>query len=873
MRHPHVPHLPPALQRLRRPITLATLCVGAWLPLAAHAASVDLVTNIEPATSAQAQTYVPYDLQVRFANIVGTATNATGAIVLPAQLSNVQLTADSANGSFCQPASAFTPVPTGTTAGGETMSAKFASLAVGQTCQYKLTVTPMAAGTAYPMKSTMAVGAGDTEIRPDTNASENPFALTNVAVSLAMDKRITSATTLQPNGDYLVADPSKVDFEVTYTNTSTVAVSLGGTNSQWIDWEGPYSAQIQPTAGTFSNYVCTSSVASSGICGAITSIAAGATNPATGVYLFQSNFNNEAIQPGEKVTIKYSRSFTPPSCGDAKIGDTSTWNLSSSNIAPTWTTNTTDNSSQTGNARVVFLVRSNPNVVCTPENLAWTGTKKLVSVSGNKATYAVSLDLTGANAPHSDMLFQLYDTVKLANGVTPMSSPSGSAVMSMRWTSCQKTGADTGDCLPGITNAVVQTDQANFTPASSVFLTMKNGVRADLTLELEYKTLPNFQCMQQTDTAWNTIGFTVSKLSGGDYVYTPDYLAVDEKTPVPILASSPYCVNLAVSKSVSPMLVKSPTDLITTKLTFRNNSSAYGPKSVDSVTGTNLLGSTYQIQSASCTTVSGTATVPSGSLVGNISTSNNLFSVPITNMATGAVVECTLTGFQTHAGSYNNPATIALAAPTGKLADGTTVTVKDVLAQDDIAAVNYMAAGVQVTLTKAVSPTTAVKPGDTLTYTVTAANTLTDPANGTVVRDSLPAAMADYSWTCTASGGASCPNPASGSGGKGGAAINEKIAIFPPGAQVVYTITGTVNAGTTDTSISNTAYVDLPNSFASCGPDNTAGPCQATVTNPITTTTTGTSPAPIPSNTPWGLALLAVLMGCLAWRQQRALRR
>ena len=68
------------------------------------------------------------------------------------------------------------------------------------------------------------------------------------------------------------------------------------------------------------------------------------------------------------------------------------------------------------------------------------------------------------------------------------------------------------------------------------------------------------------------------------------------------------------------------------------------------------------------------------------------------------------------------------------LDDGTAVTVKDVLAQDDSAAVNYMAAGVQVTLAKAVSPAGPVKPGDTLTYTVTAANTLTDSANGTVVR-------------------------------------------------------------------------------------------------------------------------------------------
>ena len=878
MRPPHVPHPPPSTRPIHRALALATLCVGTWLPLAAQAATVDLVTNIEPASATAAQTYVPFDLRVRFANIVGTASNATGSVVLPAQLSNVQLTAASGNGAYCLAASSFAPVPTGATTGGETMSARFASLAVGQTCEYQLRVTPMAAGTAYPMKSTMQVGAGDTEERPDTNNSENPFTLTNTAVTLEIDKRITTPTTAQANGTLLVADPSNVGFEVHYRNTSTVAIALGGTSSQWIDWEGSYSAQIKPTASTFSGFSCTSSVAGSGICAALTQ-----NTPAAGTdfYVFDSAFTNQVMQPGEDIKITYTRSYTPPSCGSAEMENTSTWNLDSSNITPQWSTNTADNTPQTGNARVVFALPA--NAACPPQPLVWKGSKSLQSVSGNKATYLLSIDLTDPSnsaltAPRDAMEFQLFDVVKLVYGATPIASPSGSAVMSMRWIACQKTGAVTADCMSELhirgNNLDAQIDQPRFTPSSSIFIPMKTGVRAELTLELEYKTLPNFQCLQQTDANWNSVGFTVHKTdTTGNYVYDPAYQYSQDGTAVPILASSPYCVNLAVSKSVSPMLVKSPSDLITTTLTFRNNSATYGPKTIDQVVGTNLLGATYQLQSASCTTASGNATVPTGSLVGNVSTANNLFSVPITNMERGAVVVCTLTGYQTRAGSYRNPATIALGSPTGVLDDGTPVTVKDVLAQDDSAAVNYMAAGVQVTLAKAVSPTGAVKPGDTLTYTVTAANTLTDSANGTVVRDSLPAAMTDYSWTCTASGGASCPNAASGSGGKGGSAINDTIAIFPPGGKVVYTVTGTVNAGTTDTSISNTAYVDLPNSFASCGPDNTAGPCQATVTNPITTTTTGTSPAPIPSNTPWGLALLAVLMGGLAWRQQRALRR
>ena len=86
----------------------------------------------------------------------------------------------------------------------------------------------------------------------------------------------------------------------------------------------------------------------------------------------------------------------------------------------------------------------------------------------------------------------------------------------------------------------------------------------------------------------------------------------------------------------------------------------------------------------------------------------------------------------------------------------------------------------------------------------------------------VAAGIAALSWSCAASGGAVCPN-ASGSG-----ALNETIATFPGGAQLIYTLTATVSA-TPPPSSTNTASLSPP-AGAVCEPDDTAPPCTAAVT-------------------------------------------
>jgi len=88
-------------------------------------------------------------------------------------------------------------------------------------------------------------------------------------------------------------------------------------------------------------------------------------------------------------------------------------------------------------------------------------------------------------------------------------------------------------------------------------------------------------------------------------------------------------------------------------------------------------------------------------------------------------------------------------------------------------------------------------PGEALTYTITVANAGPDTATSTAVTDTFPSAFTGASWTCVASGGASCAPSGSGP-------ISQTVDI-PAGGQVVYSVSGTVAQGTTGV-LTNTAH-------------------------------------------------------------------
>jgi len=93
--------------------------------------------------------------------------------------------------------------------------------------------------------------------------------------------------------------------------------------------------------------------------------------------------------------------------------------------------------------------------------------------------------------------------------------------------------------------------------------------------------------------------------------------------------------------------------------------------------------------------------------------------------------------------------------------------------------------------------------GDTLIYTITVSNAGPAVSPSTTVVDVFPAQVLDVTWTCAASGGASCA--ATGSG-----MIADNVGL-PSGSEVTYTVTGTIADGTTGTvTNSATAVVGAP---------------------------------------------------------------
>lgn len=133
-----------------------------------------------------------------------------------------------------------------------------------------------------------------------------------------------------------------------------------------------------------------------------------------------------------------------------------------------------------------------------------------------------------------------------------------------------------------------------------------------------------------------------------------------------------------------------------------------------------------------------------------------------------------------------------------------------------------------------------VSPGGTVTWVVTIVNNGPADGGGSVFTDPVPAAITSVSWTCAASNGAACPN-ASGTGNN----INQTIAVFPPGGQLVYTITGTVpTAGGTFTNVATITPTAIPGASAVSA----------------TAVTLGQLPVAVPVDARWALAMLCALL-------------
>ncbi len=147
--------------------------------------------------------------------------------------------------------------------------------------------------------------------------------------------------------------------------------------------------------------------------------------------------------------------------------------------------------------------------------------------------------------------------------------------------------------------------------------------------------------------------------------------------------------------------------------------------------------------------------------------------------------------------------------------------------------------------------------GGTVIYTVRVANAGSVVATDVTISDPLPAGIASFAWTCTGSGGATCPN-ASGNG-----AIMELVSSIPVGGELVYTISATLDANPPAT-IVNVVQVSAPADTV-CLPDNAPPPCDAGVSVAVV----GGEPVAAPVNSYWMLLLMVMLLGGMAVGRRR----
>ncbi len=127
--------------------------------------------------------------------------------------------------------------------------------------------------------------------------------------------------------------------------------------------------------------------------------------------------------------------------------------------------------------------------------------------------------------------------------------------------------------------------------------------------------------------------------------------------------------------------------------------------------------------------------------------------------------------------------------------------------------VDTLARVADLSITKTDSAATAT-PGTSVSYQIVAANDGPSDISGALVADTPPADLSGVTWSCTATGGASCANSS------GLVAIDELVDL-PVGSSVTFTLTGTLNASSA-APVANTATIGEPVGVTDPNPSNNA---------------------------------------------------
>ncbi|MFB0534056.1 MAG: OmpL47-type beta-barrel domain-containing protein, partial [Anaerolineae bacterium] len=245
---------------------------------------------------------------------------------------------------------------------------------------------------------------------------------------------------------------------------------------------------------------------------------------------------------------------------------------------------------------------------------------------------------------------------------------------------------------------------------------------------------------------------------------------VDTSPPQTFIITVRTAADLVVTKQAKPEPAVPGQDTITYTVVVSNP----GPSSITGVTLTDDFPAEVDSPTWTCTGVA----CPSGSGSGHLNETLNLpENSVVTYTITGTVAPSATSLVNT--ASVNNPA-----YETNPGDNSATVTTT-------------LTPETDLSISK--SSERAGLAGTPITYTIVVRNAGPSDAYGATVSDSVPAGVSGFTWSCTASGGATCSGSGSGD-------INDTVNVSVGGV-VTYTVNGTV---TTDDPIINTASVTAP---------------------------------------------------------------
>ncbi len=215
-------------------------------------------------------------------------------------------------------------------------------------------------------------------------------------------------------------------------------------------------------------------------------------------------------------------------------------------------------------------------------------------------------------------------------------------------------------------------------------------------------------------------------------------------------------------------------------IVVRNN----GPSTVNGATVTDNVPTKLTNVTWTCTASAGaTCGAPSGN--GGINTTVNLLPNATATFNLNATVINSATGTLSNTATVTSPG----AAPDTTLSNNSATDTNTIVTTVDMA------------ITKTNNATTLV-PGTQTTYTIVVSNAGPSAVTGAAVADSLPVALTNATWTCTASAGSNCGSP------NGIGSINTTVDLAVNGT-ATYSLTATVAANATG-SLSNSASIAPP---------------------------------------------------------------